>query len=241
MSPSANPAATAVSQTKVLLVDDHPIYSSALAEVLCAGGDFAVVGSAENGADALAFLCAHPVDLLLVDLMMPGMSGLEIIAAALEAMPDLKVVVFTGLATPESMQAAFGLGVCAFLVKSSPVPELLESIRAVVRGEFPLDPAVSEILRDLVRLHSKKKPLAADDLRILRLLAADRTPKEIADEMARSLSSVYKSRDRIAARLDAKSNRDLVPRAQALGLVPAGRDSNLWRLPAALVSPEDSM
>lgn len=226
-----SPASLSVPATQVLLVDDHPIYTAALADVLEDAGGFRIVGTVQNGADAVAFLGTHPVDLMVVDLMLPGMSGLEIIAAALEVAPEIKIVVFSGLGTPESVQAAFGLGTCAFLEKSAPVAELIESLRAVLRGEFPLGPMASDIVRNLVRLRAKKKPLAPDDLRILRLFAENRTAKEIADEMSRSLSSIYKARDRIASRLEVKSARELAPRARALGLIPAVRELPVPRVP----------
>lgn len=179
-----------------------------------------MVGTFQNGSAAISFLGMHPVDLLVVDLMLPGMSGLEVVAAALEIAPDLRVVVFSGLATPDSVQAAFGLGCCAVLEKNASVADLIDAIRAVLRGEFPLSPATGEILRNLIRLRAQNKPLAADDLRILRLFAENRTAKEIAVELSRSLSSVYKARDRIASRLNLESVRDLGSHAQALGMIP---------------------
>ena len=210
--------------TRVFLIDDHPLYSTVLTEIMREAGDFEMVGTATDGLAALAFIKAHPVDLLLVDLMLPGMSGIEILEAVRDLKLNVKSVVFSGLATDESIAAAFALGVCAYVEKSVDVNALLATLRAVMRGEFPLNAKTSEVLRGMVRQRTRAKPLTAVDLLILKRLASHSSAKEIADEMGLSLSGIYKARARIGARIGAANWEGFAAAAASYGLMqPPGK------------------
>lgn len=207
--------------TRVFLIDDHPLYSTVLTEILRDAGDFEMVGSATDGPAAIAFLREHPVDLVLVDLMLPGMSGIEVLETLRDLKLPVKAVVFSGLGTDESIAATFSLGVCAYVEKSVEVKELLETLRAVARGEFPLNARMSDVLRGMVRQRTRAKPLAAPDLMILKRLATHTSAKEIAAEMGLSLSGVYKARARLAARLGTDNWEGFATAAGSYGLIQA--------------------
>lgn len=214
-------AITDKSTTRVFLIDDHPLYSTVLTEILRDSGDFEMVGSATDGAAAITFLKEYPVDLVLVDLMLPGMSGIEVLETLRDLKLPVKAVVFSGLGTDESIAATFSLGACAYVEKSVEVKELLETLRAVARGEFPLNARTSDVLRGMVRQRTRAKPLASPDLMILKRLAGHASAKEIAEEMGLSLSGVYKARARLATRLGTDNWEGFAAAAANYGLVQA--------------------
>lgn len=204
---------------RVFLVDDHPIYAQVMAEVLAQAGGFAVVGTAPDAETALARLRDLPVDLLLLDLVLPGMGGLELLSAIREIPGVGRVVVYSGLATDESIAVAFSLGVSAFVEKSSPVDEVIATLRAVGRGESPLSARMSGVLRTLVRQRSARKDLSPSDLAVLSRLARMQSPKEIAGDLGMSQSAIYKARDRIGARAGFGARPDFRAIAAGLGLI----------------------
>ena len=219
----AIPHRRAEKDVRVFLVDDHPIYAQVMVEVLRQAGGFTVVGSAADGESALVRLRELAVDVLLLDLVLPRMGGLEVLNAVREIPGVARSVVYSGLATDDSIAAAFTLGASGFIEKSAPVEEVIATLRAVGRGESPLSARMSGVLRALVRRRTAHKELSASDLAVLRRLAGLRTPKEIAGELGLSQSAVYKARDRIAARAGSGDRPDFPAIAANLGLIPAVR------------------
>jgi DNA-binding NarL/FixJ family response regulator len=128
-------------------------------------------------------------------------------------------VIYTGSGTDDSIAVAFAHGVGAYIEKSASVEELLASLRAVVRGEFPLNSHLSGVLRLLVRHQQPRRELGAMDLLVLRKLAQHRSAKEIAHELGLSPSSVYKARTRISSRLGLSERTDFHSAAANLGLL----------------------
>ncbi len=219
--PTAEPESGAKISYRVFVVDDHPIFSDVLAELLNQSGDFVVAGSASNGEEALTRLATLEVDILLLDLMLPGISGLEVLERLRGIDFAAKTVVYSGVATDESIAAAFAQGVSAFIEKSAGVDELLTSLRSVMKGEFPMNSRMSSVLRAVVRQRTARKDLAPSDLLILRRLALRHTAKEIADELGMSASAVYKARTRIGTRLGLSGRAGFFAAAASLGLVQA--------------------
>ncbi len=186
---------------RIFLVDDHPVFAQMLAEVLNQSGDFVVVGSAGDGRTALAMLAELEVDVLLLDLMLPVISGLEVLAQLRQKRSAVRTVVLSGVASDESIATAFVLGACAVVEKSAEVNELFDALRTVARGGFPMNSRVSGVLRTVVRQRTAGKELAQSDLLILRRLELHYTVKKIADELGLSASAVYKARTRIRHRM----------------------------------------
>jgi DNA-binding NarL/FixJ family response regulator len=204
---------------RLMIVDDHPVFSLVLSELLDRTGDFVVVGVAKDGAEALELLAKVPAEIVLVDLMMPGISGLEFLGALRRTGRDVKTVVYSGMASPESMVAAFTLGVSAFIDKATSVEELLASLRAVARGDVPLSAESSAALHMALRQRTAQKDLSESDLIVLRRLGQRCRVKEIGDELGMTVSGVYKARTRIMERLGATDEIDLIRAANNLGLL----------------------
>lgn len=207
---------------RVFVVDDHPIFAQVLSELLDQSGEFVVVGSAGDGQTALAMLGGMKVDVLLLDLMLPGISGLEVLGKLREKRSTVRTVVYSGMASDESIAAAFALGACAVVEKSAEVEELFDALRTVAGGGFPLNSRVSGVLRTVVRQQTAGKELGQSDLLILRRLALRNTVKEISVELRLSASAVYKARKRIMHRLALTERGGFFGAASRLGLISAG-------------------
>ena len=204
---------------RTFIVDDHPIFAEVLADMLNQSGDFTVVGLANDGETALKRLAGLAVDIVILDLMLPGMGGLELLEALRANRSEAKLVMCSGLGTDKVILEAYAQGVSAFVEKSMAVEELFSTLRSVVAGNFPLNSRMSGLLRDFVRQRKAFKPLAAGDMLILRRLSNGQTLKEIAGELGISVSGVYKARARIKARLNIKGAAGFFHVAMSLGLV----------------------
>jgi DNA-binding NarL/FixJ family response regulator len=129
---------------KVLIADDHPFIRMALVDVLAAADDICVVAECGNGSEVAEAAARTDPDVVLMDLLMPRMSGLEAIRALRATQPDVRVIVLTGSLTAAAVREAQALGVAGFLLKGDDDGDALaEQIRAVAAGETAWDPAVA--------------------------------------------------------------------------------------------------
>jgi DNA-binding NarL/FixJ family response regulator len=218
--PSSSAQSKLPNPVRIFVVDDHPIFSDVIAEVLNDAPDFTVVGTARDGESALALMGNVQVDVLMLDLVLPSLSGLEVLEAVRARNPELKTVICSGVTTDEVIVAAFAAGVNAIVEKTSNVEELLQTLRTVARGDYPMNTRLNDVLRAVVQQRLTTKPLSASDLQILRRLANGLGVKEVASELGISASGVYKARTRIAARLAIAKPNGLSSAAARLGLVP---------------------
>jgi DNA-binding NarL/FixJ family response regulator len=131
----------------VLVVDDHPVVRTGLAQLLDEADDIALVGMAEDGEGALAIVRAEHPDVVLMDLEMPGIDGIEATRRVREERPGTQVVVLTSFSDPERILDALDAGAIGYLLKGADPDELLRGVRAAASGESPLAPkAASAVL-----------------------------------------------------------------------------------------------
>jgi DNA-binding NarL/FixJ family response regulator len=140
-----------VTRIRVLIVDDHPIVRSGLASVLATQLDLEVVGEVSDGAAAVAQCALLAPDVVLMDLRMPVMSGVDATSAIMEAHPGTRVIVLTTYLSDGEVRRAIEAGAVGYLMKDVPHAELFRALRAVSRGERYLAPAVTERLLSLYR------------------------------------------------------------------------------------------
>lgn len=164
---------------RVLIVDDHPVVRDGLRGVLAGEPDMAVVGEAGDGREAVARAADGPVDVVLMDLRMPQMGGVEAITALRRVAPAARVLVLTTFDTDRDVLPAIEAGATGYLLKDTPRDELLRAVRAAARGESVLSPAVAGKLMGQMREPSKEA-LSARELEVLRLVAAGSTNREAA-------------------------------------------------------------
>jgi DNA-binding NarL/FixJ family response regulator len=203
---------------KVVIVDDHPVFLTVLGELLQNNLEFSVVGRARNGEEGLEVCARTQPDLVLLDMMMPGMSGLELIAGLRRQLPKVLLLAVSGLMTKELIHMAIAAGANGYFSKSRSIEELFQTLRALVDGNAEMTPDEAGALRWAVRERQMHKAISANDLRLLRLYSDDLPIKQIALETGRTASSVYKALKRIRQQLNVKTDWDLRLAAKRFGL-----------------------
>jgi two-component system, NarL family, response regulator len=170
---------------RILLVDDHPIVRKGLAALIAPEADMQIVAEAGDGEQALALYWEHLPDIALVDLRLPGMSGVEVITAIRRERPDADIIVLTTYYGDEEIYRALQAGAKAYLLKETLTEELLAAIRAVHSGARYIPPAVAARLSERV----SKTGLTPRELEVLRLMVQGKRNKEIAAELSISMST----------------------------------------------------
>jgi len=171
---------------RVLLVDDHAVVRRGLRGFLELLKDFDVVGEAENGREGVAAADRLVPDVVLMDLLMPEMGGLEAIAAIKSAHPEIEVVAVTSFIEEEKVTSALEAGASGYLLKDAEAEEVAQAIRAAYNGEVHLDPAVSRLLAQRLRQRREAEPiepLTGREKEVLAQLAKGASNKEIAYEL----------------------------------------------------------
>ena len=172
----------------VLLVDDHKIMRDGIKAILSRGDEFRVVGEAENGTDAVQSVKRLRPDLVLMDIGLPGLNGVETTVEILRHHPDCKIVILSMYDDENSVVGAIRSGARAFILKKASDTDLLEALRVVARGGAYLSPQVSDRLLTRIQkgdLESHPAPsslsvLSPRELQVLRMVAEGKTSKEIA-------------------------------------------------------------
>src|SRR5690348_13124166 len=183
------------SQTKgisILLVDDHPVVRQGYRRVLEHQSDFRVVGEADSATTAYGAFKAHSPDVVVMDISMPGASGLEAIRNIRARDADARILVFSMHGEAVQVKAAFNAGASGFVTKSSEPATLVRAIRAVVRGERPLSDDIAQVLaaESLEPSRSKLDQLGEREIEILRQLATGATKEQIAASLNISTKTV---------------------------------------------------
>jgi RNA polymerase sigma factor (sigma-70 family) len=210
----------------VLVVDDHAIVREGLRNVLSATEGFAVVGEAGTGADALALAEAQRPDVVLLDLTMPGMSGLAVAAELRRRVPDARILVLSMHEQDEYVLAAVRGGAHGYVLKDTGPAELRAAIRAVHAGDGYFSPAVASRLSAAVRdevateaPHQRLERLTPREREVLALVAAGNTNRAIAAHLGISPRTVESHRESLMKKLSLRSVADLTRFAVQAGLI----------------------
>lgn len=209
---------------RVLIVDDHPIVRRGLHSLLCSYSDIKIVGEATDGTAALAMVADLSPDVMLLDVQMAGVDGIEIAGRILRAAPQIKIIILTAYDNDEYIAGAFRAGAYAYLLKNSLDETVVETIRLVHSGKRLLSPSLmDQLLRQFHVLAQAQAQhqhqLSPDDIRVLALIANGATNEEIAKETHWSESTVKRKIEEIAATLGARNRAQAVAIAVREGLI----------------------
>lgn len=213
---------------RILLTDDQALFREGLCTLLSLERDFEVVAEAANGEEAVEAARILKPDLVLMDLRMPVMSGVEATRRVREVSPSSRVLVLTTFHEDEEVFDALRAGACGYLLKDTPSGKLAEAIRAAVRGESVLEPSVAtKVVAEFNRLSSLRAAegaapstlLSARELDVLRQVARGQTNKEIASALHVTEGTVKNHLTRIFSRLGVLDRTQAALKARDLGFV----------------------
>ncbi|GIK55794.1 MAG: response regulator transcription factor [Chloroflexi bacterium] len=211
----------------ILIVDDHPVVRDGLAAILGTQPDFVVVGEAGDGRDALQKARDLHPDVILLDLEMPGMDGVETLRQLKAQNGQARVIVFTAFDSDERIVTAVQAGAQGYLLKGAPRQELFHAVRVVHSGGSLLQPIVASKL--MQRVNQEPEPplesLTARELEVLQTMAAGLQNKEIAAKLVISERTVKFHVSAILSKLGAGNRTEAVALAVQRGLVEMGRNS----------------
>ncbi len=215
-----------MSETRILLADDHVVLRSGLRLLLDAQPDFKVVGEASDGREALKLAADLKPDLILLDLTMPGLSGMEALPALRKAAPAARVLILTMHDDEGYLKQALRNGASGYVLKKAADSELIAAARAVLRGEVYVHPSLTKaLLEDLLPPASAVTPadpweaLTEREQEVLTLVALGHTSAEIASRLSLSPKTVETYRARGMEKLGLRSRAALVQFALAHGLL----------------------
>ena len=206
---------------RVLIVDDHALVREGTRQILDLADRVEVVGLAGSGEEGLEVLEGLEVDVALVDVNLPGMSGLELARTLTATRPDVRVVILSAFDEHAYVTEALEIGVDGYLLKTSSGRELVDAVRAVADGIFVLDRAISQrLIRRRRRGPDAVNPLTRRETDVLELLAQGRSNKQIAAELQLGLRTVESHVSNLLGKLGVTSRTEAVTYALNHRLVP---------------------
>ena len=210
---------------RVLVCDDQAVVTDGLELILNTDPEIQVVGIAHDGAEALLVIAQAKPDLVLMDLKMPGMNGIQATREISQKYPDLKVLVLTTFGDDEWVFDAIRSGAAGYLLKGTPRQELIKAVKGTVSGQTHVDPAVAgKLLSHIVQNPTRQETGVADELserelEILQLLAQGLTNAEIADRLYLTRGTVRNYVSAILAKLGVEDRTQAALIAVKHGLV----------------------
>ncbi|OBZ09871.1 DNA-binding response regulator [Bacillus sp. FJAT-27264] len=208
---------------KVLLVDDHEMVRIGLAAVLGTEDGIEVVGEAGSGEEGIRLAHEYNPDVVLMDLVMDGMDGIETTRQLMKTFPDCKVIVLTSYLDDEKMYPVIEAGAFSYLLKTSRATEVADAIRAAARGQSVLESQVASKMMNRFRNDAKGespayKELTDREMEVLRLLAQGKSNQDIADQLIIGIKTVKFHVTNILAKLDVEDRTQAAIYAYKNGL-----------------------
>lgn len=209
---------------RIVIVDDHDVVRAGLSGILESAGGLEVIGQADNGEDAIRLARTLSPDVILMDVEMPGCSGLEATERILKAQPDIGIAVLTAHAEPPLPARMLEAGASAYLSKACQAPELLEAIRSVARGGRYLSPEIAQQMALAVVSGGPQNPfedLTSRELEVAMMLAKGMRTREIAAAIKLSPKTVATHKYKVYEKTAVTSEVELLKLAIRHRLVSA--------------------
>ena len=209
--------------TRVLIADDHALVRDGVKHVIDAAPDLEVVAEAADGAEAVERALGDDIDLAILDITMPRMTGLQAARELSRRRPELRLLILSMSENEQFLLEALRAGASGYVLKSGADEDLVKACRAAMRGESFLYPAaVKALVRDFLERGDKEReydPLTPREAEVLKLIAEGKTSKEIADLLVISVKTVDRHRADILHRLGMRDRVDLTRYAIRRGLI----------------------
>ena len=194
------------------IVDDHAIVRSGLRQFLSEHVDLRVSGEAANGREAIDLVRNHPVDVLVMDLSMPGQSGLDALAMLRAKAPEMGILILSGYPEEHYAISMIRQGASGYLNKECDPGEIVEAIRTIALGKRYITPTVAELLAQQLNRKNDALPhenLSEREFQVFLKLAKGQTAGDIAEALSLSVKTVSTYRTRLMEKMGLSSNRDL--------------------------------
>jgi two-component system, NarL family, invasion response regulator UvrY len=196
---------------RVLLADDHPVVRKGLCLILAGSEGIEVAGEASDAPETLALLAREPVDVLVLDIGMPGRSGLELLQELRQSYPKLPVLILSQYPEEQIAVRAIRAGAAGYLNKESAPEQLVDAVRRVHQGRRFLTETLAELLAVSIEGGTAEPHQALSDreYQVFRMIASGKTVSDIAGEISLSVKTVSTYRTRILEKMNLKNNSEL--------------------------------
>ncbi len=215
-----------MSNIKVLIADDQRLMREGLATLLTLSDDIEIVAQAGDGSEAIELAKAQRPDVILMDIQMPRVNGVEATRAIRSILPATQIIILTTFDNDEYLLEGLRAGACGYLLKDMPSEQLADAIRSAAKGQSPIGPEMARKLVNLVTQNpiAPPPPTAASELsereiEVLRLIAAGLSNKEIAEKLFIAEGTAKNHVSNILSKLEARDRAQAVARANELGLL----------------------
>jgi DNA-binding NarL/FixJ family response regulator len=204
---------------RLLLVDDHAVVRQGLKMFLHGDPDLQVIGEATNGLQAVRLAQSLLPDVILMDLLMPGMDGVEATTQIKRMHPEIEIIALTSVLEDKAVVGAIRAGAIGYLLKDTDGPELLRAIKAAAEGQVQLSPKAAARLMREVRAPESPEKLTERETEVLKLVALGKANKEIAHELGIGDKTVKTHVSSVLSKLGVASRTQAALYAASIGLV----------------------
>lgn len=215
---------------RILIADDHGVIRGGLRALLAAFSDITVVGEASDGGEAITKALDLKPDILLMDLSMPNIGGIEATRQLSQSLPGLRILILTVHEDESLLKEVIRAGAAGYVVKRAAEEDLIHAIRVVARGDLYVHPSMTRALfhepaQAISAKSSEIETLTLREIEVLQLLAKGHTNRQIADQLSLSPRTVEGHRANLSGKLGLRSRVELVEYAEKHGLLKS-RESN---------------
>ncbi len=206
---------------KILICDDHPIVRQGLKDIIARIPGFSVIGEVNDGPEAMQFLDRESVDLLVLDISLPGQDGIEVLKQVKNIHPGIKVLILSMHSEEQYAQRSYRNGAYGYITKNHVVDELSKALTVIASGRRYISERFSLLMiEDMGKTEVERyKRLTDRELQIFLMIAGGKSIKEIAGDLSLSIKTISTYRHRVLVKMNLKTNADLIRYALDKGLI----------------------